>query len=82
MSECSESKSLFQDIFQGKFNKSMLNYAEVLNYERHRALGHRINQINEYLGKISGACLLEWCQVLMFRRAEEPRAGSVRRDVC
>ena len=44
---------LFQDIFCGKFNKSMLNYAEVLNYERHRALGHRIEEINQYFGNIT-----------------------------
>ena len=29
----------------------MLNYAEVLNYERHRALAHRVNQIEQYFGK-------------------------------
>ena len=50
-----------QDLFFGKFNKSLLNYAEVLNYERHRALGHRINQINEYLGKSISVCLREKC---------------------
>ena len=48
--EVSSSSSLFQDIFCGKFNKSMLNYAEVLNYERHRALGHRIEEIDHYFG--------------------------------
>ena len=48
------SRVLFQDIFCGKFNKSMLNYAEVLNYDRHRALGHRIDQINQYFGENKG----------------------------
>ena len=32
----------------------MLNYAEVLNYDRHRALGHRIDQINQYFGENKG----------------------------
>jgi len=38
-----------KDLFIGKFNKSVLNYAEVLNYERHRQLEEKVNQISTYL---------------------------------
>ena len=38
-----------KDLFCGKFNKSMLSYAEVLNYERHRILEAKIKQISDYL---------------------------------
>ena len=38
-----------KDLFCGKFNKSMLSYAEVLNYERHRILEAKIASISTYL---------------------------------
>eukprot|EP00090_Calanus_glacialis_P041415 TRINITY_DN7307_c0_g1_i4.p1 TRINITY_DN7307_c0_g1~~TRINITY_DN7307_c0_g1_i4.p1 ORF type:complete len:598 (+),score=219.67 TRINITY_DN7307_c0_g1_i4:49-1842(+) len=38
-----------KDLFIGKFNKSMLSYAEVLNYDRHRDLEEKVRQISSYL---------------------------------
>jgi len=38
-----------KDLFVGKFNKSMLSYAEVLNYDRHRELDDKVKQISSYL---------------------------------
>ena len=40
-----------KDLFCGKFNKSMLSYAEVLNYERHRILEDKIERISTYLNE-------------------------------
>ena len=40
-----------KDLFCGKFNKSMLSYAEVLNYERHRILENKIERISTYLSE-------------------------------
>lgn len=61
-----------KDLFCGKFNKSMLSYAEVLNYDRHRALETKIEQISSYLtnrktgildanGQISPE-IVAWCK--------------------
>jgi len=38
-----------KDLFVGKFNKSMLSYAEVLNYDRHRELEDKVKHISDYL---------------------------------
>eukprot|EP00092_Neocalanus_flemingeri_P016245 GFUD01017589.1.p1 GENE.GFUD01017589.1~~GFUD01017589.1.p1 ORF type:complete len:649 (-),score=211.71 GFUD01017589.1:158-2104(-) len=38
-----------KDLFVGKFNKSILSYAEVLNYDRHRALEEKVGEISTYL---------------------------------
>ena len=63
-----------KDLFIGKFNKSVLNYAEVLNYERHRQLEDKINQISSYLdSRAESLCqteikreippeVLHWCK--------------------
>merc|ERR1719445_1448057 len=61
-----------KDLFCGKFNKSMLSYAEVLNYERHRILENKIERISTYLSERktgilntdSQICpeLLVWCR--------------------
>ena len=40
-----------KDLFCGKFNKSMLSYAEVLNYERHRILEDKIERISSFLNE-------------------------------
>ena len=40
-----------KDMFCGKFNKSMLSYAEVLNYERHRILEDKIERVSRFLSE-------------------------------
>lgn len=61
-----------KDLFCGKFNKSMLSYAEVLNYERHRILEAKIASISTYLNDRKSGILdsdglispeiLAWCR--------------------
>ena len=61
-----------KDLFCGKFNKSMLSFAEVLNYERHKILEDKIKRISTYLdGRNKGTLnvdgqicpeLLLWCK--------------------
>jgi len=38
-----------KDLFLGRFNKSVLNFPEVLNYERHKQLEDSVNHFSEYL---------------------------------
>jgi len=42
-----------KDLFVGKFNKSILSFAEVLNYERHRALEVKVGEISSYINSRS-----------------------------
>jgi len=37
-----------KDIFCGRFNKSVMSYAEVLSYERHRALDCQLEEVRRY----------------------------------
>ena len=38
-----------KDLFAGEFNKSVMSYAEVLNYERYYALEEQTGQLDELL---------------------------------
>jgi hypothetical protein len=40
-----------KDLFAGEFNKSILSYAEVINYERYFELEVQTGQLNEFLHK-------------------------------
>ena len=63
-----------KDLFVGKFNKSVLSYAEVLNYDRHKELEEKVKQISSYLdtrteslaqGDIKGEVppeVIHWCK--------------------
>jgi len=37
-----------KDLFCGRFNKSVMSYAEVLSYERHRALDRQLEEVRRY----------------------------------
>ena len=63
-----------KDMFVGKFNKSMLSYAEVLNYERHKMLESKVEEISTFLdnrktdildvnGDISPE-IVQWCKTV------------------
>ena len=50
-----------KDLFAGEFNRSVLSYAEVLNYERYFVLQEQTRQLNKFLGenKDKLACINE-----------------------